>query len=282
MEELNKPTISTEIVFNTPLNKIEIAPIGFNYDEVKKDIMAVSQYAKSLVFSDEQISQAKEIRAKLNALITNIKSETTAIRKKSLEMCSEAEKQLKELAAIAEEGKTSIDSQIKNFEAERDQEKREAIANIFNVLVVAKQLDKLITLEKLWNEKWLNKGYKIEVIEKEISDALDNASTAIKLIASLKTPYELHLTDYFIRCLDINATLAEKVRLEQAELSQKQALEQAKQSIGSVVQEEAKQTIEGQETELKVIDFRVWVTEEQKEKLRSFLIENNIRYGAVK
>lgn len=282
MEELNRPTISTEIVFNTPLNKIEIAPIGFNYDEVKKDIMAVSQYAKSLVFSDEQISQAKEIRAKLNALITNIKSETTAIRKKSLEMCSEAEKQLKELAAIAEEGKTSIDSQIKNFEAERDQEKREAIANIFNVLVVAKQLDKLITLEKLWNEKWLNKGYKIEVIEKEISDALDNASTAIKLIASLKTPYELHLTDYFIRCLDINATLAEKVRLEQAELSQKQALEQAKQSIGSVVQEEAKQTIEGQETELKAIDFRVWVTEEQKEKLRSFLIENNIRYGAVK
>lgn len=282
MEELNKPTISTEIVFNTPLNKIEIAPIGFNYDEVKKDIMAVSQYAKSLVFSDEQISQAKEIRAKLNALITNIKSETTAIRKKSLEMCSEAEKQLKELAAIAEEGKTSIDSQIKNFEAAQDQEKREAIANIFNVLVVAKQLDKLITLEKLWNEKWLNKGYKIEVIEKEISDALDNASTAIKLIASLKTPYELHLTDYFIRCLDINATLAEKVRLEQAELSQKQALEQAKQSIGSVVQEEAKQTIEGQETELKVIDFRVWVTEEQKEKLRNFLTENNIRYGAVK
>lgn len=282
MEELNKPTISTEIVFNTPLNKIEIAPIGFNYDEVKKDIMAVSQYAKSLVFSDEQISQAKEIRAKLNALITNIKSETTAIRKKSLEMCSEAEKQLKELAAIAEEGKTSIDSQIKNFEAAQDQEKREAIANIFNVLVVAKQLDKLITLEKLWNEKWLNKGYKIEVIEKEISDALDNASTAIKLIASLKTPYELHLTDYFIRCLDINATLAEKVRLEQAELSQKQALEQAKQAIGSVVQEEAKQTIEGQETELKAIDFRVWVTEEQKEKLRSFLIENNIRYGAVK
>jgi hypothetical protein len=282
MEELNKPTISTEIVFNTPLNKIEIAPIGFNYDEVKKDIMAVSQYAKSLVFSDEQISQAKEIRAKLNALITNIKSETTAIRKKSLEMCSEAEKQLKELAAIAEEGKTSIDSQIKNFEAAQDQEKREAIANIFNVLVVAKQLDKLITLEKLWNEKWLNKGYKIEVIEKEISDALDNASTAIKLIASLKTPYELHLTDYFIKCLDINATLAEKVRLEQAELSQKQALEQAKQSIGSVVQEEAKQTIEGQETELKAIDFRVWVTEEQKEKLRSFLIENNIRYGAVK
>ena len=282
MEELNRPTISTEIVFNTPLNKIEIAPIGFNYDEVKKDIMAVSQYAKSLVFSDEQISQAKEIRAKLNALITNIKSETTAIRKKSLEMCSEAEKQLKELAAIAEEGKTSIDSQIKNFEAERDQEKREAIANIFNVLVVAKQLDKLITLEKLWNEKWLNKGYKIDVIEKEISDALDNASTAIKLIASLKTPYELHLTDYFIRCLDINATLAEKVRLEQAELSQKQALEQAKQSIGSVIQEEAKQTIEGQEPELKAIDFRVWVTEEQKEKLRNFLIENNIRYGAVK
>ncbi len=282
MEELNKPTITTEIVFSTPLNKLEIKPINFNYEEVKKDIMAVSQYAKSLVFSDEQISQAKEIRAKLNALITNIKGETTAIRKKSLEMCSEAEKQLKELAAIAEEGKTNIESQIKCFEEKQDQEKREAIANIFNVLVVAKQLDKLITLEKLWNEKWLNKGYKIDVIEKEISDALDNASTAIKLIASLKTPYELHLTDYFIRCLDINATLAEKVRLEQAELSQKQALEQAKQSIGSVVQEDAKQAIEGQESELKAIDFRVWVTEEQKEKLRSFLIENNIRYGAVK
>ena len=33
--------------------------------------------------------------------------------------------------------------------------------------------------------------------------------------------------------------------------------------------------------ELQVIDFRVWVTQEQKMKIRDFLIQNNIKYGKV-
>ena len=33
--------------------------------------------------------------------------------------------------------------------------------------------------------------------------------------------------------------------------------------------------------QLQVIDFRVWVTQEQKMKIRDFLIQNNIKYGKV-
>ena len=38
---------------------------------------------------------------------------------------------------------------------------------------------------------------------------------------------------------------------------------------------------EQKQEELQIIDFRVWVTQEQKLKIRDFLIQNNIKYGKV-
>ena len=53
------------------------------------------------------------------------------------------------------------------------------------------------------------------------------------------------------------------------------------QEARKVSQEPIVEQPETTQEELQVIDFRVWVTQEQKMKIRDFLIQNNIKYGKV-
>ena len=105
---------------------------------------------------------------------------------------------------------------------------------------------------------------------------------------------EAQMIDRYLQTLDMSAALAEKTRFEeqQKKLAEYQARSQqqapAEDKPAPAVQtEEPAQTATAQGTpaaepsELRQIDFRVWVTPDQMRALRQFLIDNKIRYGRV-
>ena len=119
----------------------------------------------------------------------------------------------------------------------------------------------------------------------------------MQIIEGLDTDFKQEIKDKFFETLDISQALQENARLKELREKQKaieiqkdkQELLAEKAEQKQIEQQKAEQTqIEQQQVvqevkqeDLQILDFRVWVTPEQKRLLKDFLIKNNIKYGRV-
>lgn len=257
-----------------------VEAIEFNFEELKGQLKDALEKYQNLTFTEEQIKLAKTDRATLNKLKDAIETKRKEIKAKCLRPYEEFEIKIKELVKLIDEPISNIDGQIKKVEEEKKNQKVLEITKIFDKFAVENNINELITCQRIFNQKWLNTSYKLSTIEQEIKDTTKNIADSIKVIEETKTEFAQQVLDKYLQTLDLTSALAENTRLyQQKEKLEKMKAEQEKR------QAEEKQTINPvaeKKEELKQIDFRVWVTEEQKKMLRSFLLENGIKYGAVK
>ena len=259
-----------------------IEAIEFNFEELKGQLKESLEKYQNLTFTEEQIKLAKADRATLNKLKDAIETKRKEIKAKCLRPYEEFEIKIKELIKLIDEPINNIDGQIKLVEEEKKNQKVLEITKIFDKYALENNINELITCQRVFNQKWLNTSYKLSTIEQEIKDTTKNIADSIKVIGETKTEFAQQVLDKYLQTLDLTVALAENTRLcQQKERLEKMKAEQEKRQTEE--KQVAKPTVEEQQpTELKQIDFRVWVTEEQKKQLRAFLIENNIKYGAVK
>ena len=267
-----------ELKIEQPTKFIEA--IKFNFEELKGQLKESLEKYQNLTFTEEQIRLAKTDRATLNKLKDAIETKRKEIKAKCLRPYEEFEIKIKELVKLIDEPINNIDGQIKRVEEEKKNQKVLEITKIFDKYAVENNINELITCQRIFNQKWLNTSYKISSIEQEIKDTTKNIADSIKVIGETKTEFAQQVLDKYLQTLDLTVALAENTRLcQQKERLEKMKAEQEKR------QTEEKQTVHPiteKKEETKQIDFRVWVTEEQKKLLRAFLIENKIKYGAVK
>ena len=106
--------------------------IEFNYDDLRQEIIEKVAMYKSLVYTDEQIKEAKSDRSKLNKFVKALSDERIRIKKKCLKPYEDFEKKINELTAIVNEPIALIDNQVKSYEEQRKAEKLEKIKEYFN------------------------------------------------------------------------------------------------------------------------------------------------------
>ena len=107
------------------INEIQtIAPVTFNFEELKKELIEKSEHYKTAVYTEETIPVAKQDRANLNKLVKAVNDEKIRVRNKVLEPYMEFEMQCKELMEIVKNASENIDIQIKNFEQKKLYTKR--------------------------------------------------------------------------------------------------------------------------------------------------------------
>lgn len=261
----------------------EIKPIDFNYKETKEWLETQLVKYKTTVYEEENIKSAKEDRATLNKLSKAINDKKIELKKQVLKPFEDFETKAKELIGIIGEATGNIDVQIKNIEEKRKQEKQVEIEKIYKENIGDLTV---LKLESISNDKWLNSTYKITEIEKEIIEAIENTKNDLQIIEELKSEFELQLKDLYTKKLSLSDVLRENTRL----IEQKKAFEElkTKQEVEkkNIIQEqkvEENQAIFNKATieELQQIDFRIWVTNEQKQVLRKFLIDSSIQYAPV-
>lgn len=271
----------------------EIEPIRFNYEEIKNWVIEKSKEYKSIVYTEDTIENAKTDRATLNKVTKAINDEKIRLKKEVLKPFEDFEKKCKELQGIMIEATNSIDSQIKSFEEKEQNKKREQIKEIFNAYIG--DFKDLISFEEIFNPRWLNKTYSIKNIEEEIKHIFIKTSNDFDVIdgqikdeiinKQVKAYYFKNIAEPTV----LGNSLQEGLKIVEAnkKLEEFKKQQEAKQEIKNEIKaEEVKvntekvEVRENQET-IETIDFRVWVTKEQKMKLREFLIQNNIKYGKV-
>lgn len=259
-----------------------LAPVQFNYEDIKKWVTEKTAEYKNTVYTAETISLAKQDRATLNKVSDAINTEKKRIKNELLKPYVDFENKCKELMAIVDDASKTIDKQVKSFEEKEQNEKREQIKAVFDAYIG--DYKDLILFDLIFNPRWLNKTYKMKKIEEEINHLIVKTSDDIKVLEG-QIPDEIILKQvqafYFSHISDADC-LSSSLKYGMNVIENNKKLEELKQQQES--RKEIKSAPVQQPTtqeELQVIDFRVWVTQEQKMKIRDFLIQNNIKYGKV-
>lgn len=285
----NQQVINSLKLVISPLKKMEA--IKFNYEELKGGLQESLKKYQNLVYTSQNIKEAKDDRATLNALKKSLNDEKIKIKKEFEVPYKDFEDKIKELIELVDKPASEIDKQVKIFEEAEKAKKRESIENIY-AENIGSYAD-LIPLQQIYDSRWENKTYKETDIKKEIQDIVKKADSDIKVIAELKSEFEFQIKDTYFRTLDLGQALVEKQRLEK----QKELLTTIKQqqvevkvdpinnidSVDSVryVVGIDNSTEESTSVEEKMVSvaFRVECTESQLKALGEFMKANGIKYG---
>lgn len=263
------------------IEQYELKPIGFNFEELKEQLEQQLEKYQNLVFTDETMNEAKKTRTDLNNLINTIETERKRIKKEWNQPYVEFKTKIKELVSLVEQPKLEIDTQIKNFEDKKKQEKLQEITNYFNEINECQYLK----FEMIFDEKWLNASASMKNVKDTISSKVGAFSAGVSAIERQEPKYQVQMLDKYIQTLDLSSALLEKERLEKLEFEATKNLiaedmQSAKEEQNAPSQELTSNDAP-KEGDLEILDFRVYVTKEQKALLREFLITNGIKYGRV-
>ena len=265
-----------------------LAPIQFNYEDIKKWITEKAKEYKSMVYTEETITNAKSDRATLNKVAKALNDEKIRIKKEVLKPFEDFESKCKELQGIITDASNSIDIQVKAFETKEQEEKKKQIEDLFNTYIG--DFKELIIFEQIFNQRWLNKTYTIKKIEDEINHLIAKTASDLKVIdaqiqdesinKSVKNYYFNNITDPSIlgnslqegMKIDENNKKLEQLRNTQKATSEEQNIKENSEKITNIV---------SKTENLIQIDFRVITTKEKFMKLKEFLEINEIDYRRV-
>ena len=275
-----------------------VKEIQWNNEELKAEISEKMQDYKNLVFTEETIKEAKKDRANLNKLKNAFEDERKRIKRQCMAPYEQFEAQVKEVIALIDEPIRLIDAQIKEVEEQKKAQKRGEIEELFGN--IGFQL--FVTLDKIWDDKWLNATVPLGRIEEQMKSRMYQIGEDVAVIQNL-SEFSFEAMDVYKKTLDLNKAIQEGQRL--SEIQKKKAAYEEEQrrkaeeekarkqeeeaEKASVNQQEEKQPEAVEEREEPIeqpekivrLDFRVWGTREQIMGLRQYLIDNKIKFGKV-
>lgn len=278
-----------------------VKEIRWNNEELKAEIAEKMQEYKSLAFTEETIKEAKADRAKLNKLRTAFEDERKRIKKMCMAPYDAFEKQVKELTALIDEPIKLIDSQIKEVEEKRRNDKRKDIEELFRTI----GFQPFVTLEKIWDEKWLNASVSMSRVENQMKTCMYQIGNDVTTINNLPE-FSFEAMEVYKKSLNLTTAIQEGQRLseiqrrkaayeeeqrrkaaEEAERKKQEEQEKLQQPTAPEIpahsekNQETESPEKNAEPEITQLDFRVWGTKEQLMGLRQYLINNNIKFGKV-
>ena len=271
--------------------------IDFNFEELKEEITNKSALYKNMVYTDETIKDAKSDRALLNKFKTALEDKRKEVKKQCLEPYNQFEKQIKELVAIIDEPVKLIGDQITEFEDREKAEKHEQIIELFNKA----GFQSFVTLEQIYDPKWLNKSVSLKSIEEELTNTVYRIGHDVTTINSLKE-YSFEALEHYKKTLDLAGAIAEGQRLAdiqkrkleheaevkaREELAKKQAEEKAKaeaeanlhEELEEVAEEEPQQAVE---IKRQWIKFVALLSKDDALALKEFCDNRGIEIKSVK
>lgn len=292
------------------INEMQLpAPISFNYEELKQEIESKVSMYTNLVYTDEQIQEAKKDKANLNKLKKALNDERIRMEKEYLVPFNAFKAQVNEIIGIIDKPVLLIDKQVKEYEEKQKRDKKDGIENFFGSCLHPEWLK----FEQIFNEKWLNASVSMKSIQVEIDSRLERVANDIATLQNLPE-FGFEAMEVYKTTLDLNKALNEGRRLseiakakaaheaemkaraeEQARLEAEKArvlaeaeektreavqnLADAARATGTAIAEGVKALVK--EPAKQWVTFAAHLTTEDALALKAFFEERNIEFKAV-
>lgn len=228
MEELT-------LVINNPDEGHFLKSIGWNKEQIKEAVVSITEQYRGLAYTEEQLQEAKADRAKLNAMKKDISDRRIQVKNALLEPYEKFEAEVKEVVALIDEPIAMIDEQIVAYEERTKEEKKQTLEKFFTENRA--DLPELITFDKIFNPKWLNKTSSLSSCKKEIKKAIEDITADLSVIrSSLSGKYSVYAEEFYLkREMNLSRALSEANRIQ--EMDKKAEEEEQKRAK---IEEEAK------------------------------------------
>ena len=263
--------------------------ISFNYEELKQQIQTRAADYASLVYTDDQIANAKKDRADLNRLKKALNDERIRQEKEFLQPFNEFKSQVKELCDIIDVATTSVDKQVKEFEDQKKAEKLQQIQDFFDSKPFPGNFDGL-SFRHFFDPKWLNASVSMKSIQEAIDGKIEQIAKDLAVIDSLPS-YAFEARECYLDTLDLARAVSEAHRLqEQAEKKAAWEAEQQKrkeEAAAAQIKPMQVMTNINDPDDIENLPARKWIgfqallSADEAKALGAWLRINGIRYKAI-
>lgn len=279
---MEKPILKNEIKAEIKgLSKVED-----NISEAKEYALQLKEYYSTLVFTEEQKDEAAKERANVNKVVKKISDYRKNIIAEFKKPIETFETTAKETEKILKETSDFIDVQVKNFENKEKEIRKENSRKIYETNI--EELKDVIPFEKIFDEKWLNKGsWKNDgtspLIESEINDIKEKVRNGLKAIEELHSEFELEVKNTFLQDFSLERAIFKNTQL----IEQKKALSKVEEKKEEIVQEKV-ETMLKKETKEEALEpiltytLRITGTLSKQKALKEFLDLNKMIYEKIK
>ncbi len=288
-----------ELKIYSPQDAGFVQKIDWNFEELKSEIIAVSQEYETSVYTDETMKNAKSDRAKLRKFVDAMKSERTLIRKKLLEPDVLFGEQIAELTGIVERAIDNIDTQVKDYEQRQQDAKTAKIREFYEENIY--DLAEYLPFERLFRPEWANASTTMKSVKESMLDTIQKVAEGLAILNEVESPYAGDMKKVFLRTYDIGAAMAERNRLEAEAENRRLYIEEqerrkAEREAARKAETERVMTAgrnqpkepeyvapveDVVEEPVHILDFRVHATIKQLEQLKNFLKVAGIRFEPV-
>ena len=189
--------------------------IKWNREELEAAVRHKIAAYENVVYTEDNMQQAKADRAELNKLTKAIEERRKMVKKIINEPYDVFEAELKEILALIREPVEIIDRQVKAFEDQQRDEKKKSIQKSYDEVIG--DLAEILPFERVFDNRYLNKTYKLASAQAEIKEKVARVRTDLGTIDSLESKYKLNAKDVYIKTLDLSKALAENQRLSELE-----------------------------------------------------------------
>lgn len=290
-----------EMKMSTDLATAIPAEIGFNFEELEAELRRRLEHYNHLVVTEDAIKAAKDDRAALRKLRDAIETRRKEVKKQCEAPYKAFEEKVKRLTALIDAPISAIDGQVKTFEELEREQKRGEIAAAYDELV-PDNLREIIPLNRIMDNKWLNKGTSMKSIREEIEKRVSRTNVDMALIDGVNPKYMVAVRSKYIETMDIitamnyqDELMEAEERFKNQEEARAQRAAQAAARAGCVPQAENKtawtvqdpvresapapapQPGAGERRYLLRLEFPS-ITRGQADSLKAFLKANNIEY----
>lgn len=189
--------------------------IKWNKEELEAAVRQKIASYENVVYTEDNIKQAKADRAELNKLTKAIEERRKMVKKIINEPYDVFEAELKEILSLIQEPVGIIDRQVKAFEDQQREKKKNSIRMAYSKVIG--DLEEVLPFGRIFDSRYLNQTYKLATAQAEVKAKVERVRTDLETIDSLESKYKLNAKDVYIRTLDLSKALAENKRLSDLE-----------------------------------------------------------------
>lgn len=189
--------------------------IKWNKEELEAAVRHKIAAYQNVVYTEDNMKQAKADRAELNKLTKAIEERRKMVKKIINEPYEVFEAELKEILALIQEPVGIIDRQVKAFEDQQKEEKKKSIQKSYDEVIG--DLAEVLPFERVFDIRYFNQTYKLATAQAEVKAKVEKVRTDLETIDSLESKYKLNAKDVYIKTLDLSKALAENKRLSDLE-----------------------------------------------------------------
>ncbi|MBU5276442.1 DUF1351 domain-containing protein [Lactiplantibacillus argentoratensis] len=281
-------------VINLPDYKVDYQPVPIKINNLEGLQAAIAQYVSrysNLVITEDNVTDSKQVRAKLNKLKKVLDDRRKEIKRNYNQPLREFETKVKKLEASIDMIIDPIDEGLGELEVQRREQRKVDVMGL--IAEMAPNYD--VEVDEIeFDPRWLNKSISNKQITQEVASSMtvvkqakDKLATATTMITKYAQAVDVDPipwidqlkqgqdVQYLLQAIDRQVESA-KERERQRELKQQAAAEhQQETSTGKIVDTDTGEVVSLTRT------LKITATKDQMWGLSSYMKKNGIKFEAV-